>query len=275
MPADLISAGATAGKDYFAQQQIIFNANLRMSNTSVAKYSESQLYKYLDSELAEMHETIDLEEFIITRAEIKGIWRSYLNTRPEYFWVGYGFSHNYMNETILDIHPNYFLDYSEREFKIAELNAQIETILQSCKNNWSCTDRLLYFHDWLCEHVEYDEETVGGLKDVGWETTSSYGALCEGVAICGGYSKAFQALCKRIGIECYLTTSSEMNHTWNVLKLADSYLHVDVTFDDTESGPTLAHKYFLKSDEAMLNGNHSGWDFEQACDDTSLDKVVW
>ena len=66
--------------------------------------------------------------------------------------------------------------------------------------------RALY--DYVTATVEYDERYYAGDGSMPLESTTAYGALFDGVAICGGYSYAVQALFEEAGIPCHLVTGS-------------------------------------------------------------------
>lgn len=91
--------------------------------------------------------------------------------------------------------------------------------------------RALY--DYVTATVEYDERYYAGDGSMPLESTTAYGALFDGVAICGGYSYAVQALFEEAGIPCHLVTGSwnGENHMWNVARLNGEWLYFDATAD--------------------------------------------
>lgn len=62
-------------------------------------------------------------------------------------------------------------------------------------------------------------------------------------SVCAGYSKAFQYLCQKTGIECTEVTgtvtmasySGVPNHAWNLVKLDGKYYYVDVIWSDPDT----------------------------------------
>jgi hypothetical protein len=82
--------------------------------------------------------------------------------------------------------------------------------------------------------------------------SSAYGALVEGVADSYGIALAYSALCREAGIECIVVkgTYDKADHCWNIIKLGESYYHVDVSADSV-LGITGA---FGCSDDQMLSG---------------------
>jgi len=119
---------------------------------------------------------------------------------------------------------------------------------------------LLRLHDRLVQHAHY--LSLG-------QTSAyiAYGPLLLGKGVCEGYARAFQLLCQQANIPCWLVygeareETSWIGHMWNVVQLDGAYYHVDVTWDDPTSGPSLSvprHDYFLL-DDTEIGKNHR-WD---------------
>ena len=96
-------------------------------------------------------------------------------------------------------------------------------------------------HDWLCESITYtvDETTE--------EDDSAIGALLSGQANCDGYADAFYTVCSLAGIEVRYQVGfahdteepldrETMGHEWNLIRIRDEWLAVDVTWDDDDRG---------------------------------------
>lgn len=83
----------------------------------------------------------------------------------------------------------------------------------------------VYF-SWLCENCRYDN---GSVTDSSLSHTA-YGALCNGVAVCDGYTGAYNLFLKLEGIDC----SALFNdiHIWTVATLDGTEYHIDVTWGD-------------------------------------------
>ena len=62
---------------------------------------------------------------------------------------------------------------------------------------------------------------------------SIYGALVDGCADSYGIALAYSALCREVGIECLVVTGTlnKLEHSWNLIRLGDSFHHVDVSAD--------------------------------------------
>ena len=89
------------------------------------------------------------------------------------------------------------------------------------------------YYQWLCEHCRYDD-------GAGDDSLShlAYGALVNGLAVCDGYTGAYNLLLKLEGID---------SHIWTVAKLDGRTYHIDVTWGDQYGRTDL--RYFGMSAE--------------------------
>ena len=79
---------------------------------------------------------------------------------------------------------------------------------------------------WLCENCRYDNDALA-------ETSLShtaYSALVNGVAVCDGYTGAYNLLLKLEGIDCYALFNA--SHIWTVAYLDGIEYHIDTTWGD-------------------------------------------
>jgi hypothetical protein len=115
---------------------------------------------------------------------------------------------------------------------------QAQNIISGASAYTSSYDKEKYVHDALITKVDYVETA-----DM---NQSAYSALVNGKSVCAGYARAFQYCMQQLGIPTYYCTGySGGDHAWNIVKLADGYYNVDVTWDDTEPA---TYDYFNKSD---------------------------
>lgn len=118
-------------------------------------------------------------------------------------------------------------------------------------------DKARILHDYLVLNCAYDEENyyAGTIPAVSY---SAYGALVNHVAVCNGYTLAYQKLCQAAGLECQVVHG--VNHAWNVVMIDGQWYHVDTTWDDpVPNRPnTTRYAYFLLSQGGIEDGgNHS------------------
>ncbi|MBE7005452.1 MAG: surface layer protein [Ruminococcaceae bacterium] len=86
----------------------------------------------------------------------------------------------------------------------------------------------VYFQ-WLCDNCDYDKKGAQSSDSV---CHIAYSALTNGLAVCDGYTGAYNLLLKLEGIECYALPNE--NHIWTVAVLDGKEYHIDVTWGDQE-----------------------------------------
>ena len=115
----------------------------------------------------------------------------------------------------------------------------ISNIVTSCPYK-EPIQQVLWFHDYLCEHINYDYEGYYREKSGGRSVYRSvYDTLTTGYGVCDGYARTMYALCAEAGIPVrYImgSTPAQPSHAWNEVFIGGQWWLVDVTNDDLNSG---------------------------------------
>lgn len=101
---------------------------------------------------------------------------------------------------------------------------------------------------WLCNNCTYDEGTVGSRS----LSHLAYSALVDGVAVCDGYTGAYNLLLRLEGIEC--TSLFNSDHIWTVAVLDGKTYHIDTTWGDQGARADLS---FFGMTEAQSRAKHA------------------
>ena len=146
---------------------------------------------------------------------------------------------------------------------------------QACSNLYSvldnCTsaamsdvEKVLAIHNYIVSHTAYG---------AGANAYDAVGVLVDHVAVCDGYSKAFQLFMDVLEIPCvrFTGTAGGMSHAWNAVQLGGAWYHVDVTWDDPtpDTPDRISYQYFLVTDDIMRQDHN--WSYAPVtCTDTSM-----
>ncbi len=153
------------------------------------------------------------------------------------------------------------------EAQAREINSKI------LKSGMTDFDKVKAIHDWIINNTQYD---VNGVKSGNVPETSftAKGLFDTHVAVCDGYSKAFELMTSLAGIEVnrVLGTASSggriVSHSWNQVKIDGKWYNMDVTWDDPTDGDSpgnyLFYTYFLVPD-SMINKNHTAESTKNSC----------
>lgn len=215
--------------------------------------------------------TVDLYAYSVTHDELEDIFFDLYHSGKLPWYAEGSFSTKYNTEsgfvvsftpTLLDAQTYNRVLY---ERKVAEILAA--TILPGMED-WQ---KALAVHDYLIARSTYDETMT---------YTTGYDLLIRGTAVCSGYAEAYMDLMNRAGVNCVYVVSEEMEHAWNLIRIAGSWYHADLTWDDPtpNNEGTVSHKYFLISDAQIASddqGGHYGWETDITCTSEVLNGTFW
>ncbi len=224
------------------------------------------------------------EQAWIRAEQIHEVYARYLQNNPEYFYLmprqyGMGYSVIYLSGKIrVWFAP--VIAYEEPDFdgstealyglkeKYKELVAEIAKIKEEIYfQGMTDLDKLLLAHDYIIDHFAYYyvKDDNSGVVDYGdGFSYNAYGALVNKKGVCQGLSYAYPCILKALGYpieNIRQIRSNELKHMWNLVKLEDTWYHVDLTWDDplyanadgvydmnNDAYQFEVHDYFLMSD---------------------------
>lgn len=139
-----------------------------------------------------------------------------------------------------------FLTTKEKEKYVDE---RVEEILSNIrKEKLSQQDMIKAVHDYIVLNIEYSDDTQGS-------SHSTYTALTENKGVCQAYSLLMHKMLSELGIEAQYIKGKAGGaaHSWNLVKVAGEWRHIDSTWDDPldNKEDTIRYNYFLKTDKEM------------------------
>lgn len=166
--------------------------------------------------------------------------------------LGSGYSYSYDSSTGKAV--TIAIDYGRSSGSVPEsqFEATAQSVIAEARQMGSDYEQLKYVHDWIVNNTAYSNNGMPSRNEAD-------GPVVYGEAVCEGYSKAFMYFAQSLGFECVCIAGyADGEHMWNMVKIGDTWYHVDVTWDDpiSSSGPTLRYNYFLISDSS-ISRDHS------------------
>ena len=215
---------------------------------------------------------------------------SVLADHPEFFWLGNGNSYNTVStddKTDLTLTP-FAMDPNAVPGMQAQLAAKVDSVISKAKDQPTAFDQIIYIHDFLVEHTQYDNEAYrlvssGKQAETILDSTTAYGCLVNGRAICSGYSAAFQYLAQSLGYQCGRVSGFKKggeSHEWNYILLDDEYYFIDVTWDDPVSpdgtSNSKSYEFFCITTDELLRTHEIDKDqLVPQCSGTKYDYFVY
>ncbi len=127
--------------------------------------------------------------------------------------------------------PGYSMTGAEYNVACQEMEQIKNFVLTKTENLESDYEKELFIHDYVIDRCEYVDKT-------GNTYSSAYGCMVKGFASCEGYAKAMKYLLDAAGIENHLVIgdiveeNKKIGHAWNMVRIGDSYYHLDATWND-------------------------------------------
>lgn len=141
---------------------------------------------------------------------------------------------------------------SYNETQIKQILEKVNEIKSEVFNDkLSTLDNIRNVHDYIINHSKYDSERSDN-NIVNYKSDIAYGPLIESYGLCGGYTDAMEIFLEELGIRSFKVSSD--NHIWNAVYYNNSWLHLDLTWDDpvTSNGTDeLEHDFFLISTDKL------------------------
>lgn len=176
---------------------------------------------------------------------------------PEVFWLDPQSCYKYYDDgASVTAELNFTETGDALETDRQALQDAVQAVAAAAPDNADDYEIELYLNDWLIEHCAYHTEAD--------ERHTALGALVLGEAVCDGYARAFQLLCRQLGVECLpvegtsdFAQDAGSGHMWNVVQLGGSWYHTDVTWNDAPGAVSGAERYFyLNLTTAQITRDH-------------------
>ena len=151
--------------------------------------------------------------------------------------------------------PKYSYGLLQSQRYIKDCEDKRTEIIARCKAS-NTYDTVLAIHDELARNTQY--------QDDGKLSHSIVGPLLFGRGVCDGFSKALKFILDGLSIPCFVVsgtatdpqTGSNESHAWNIVKIDNSWVHIDLTFDATISqSSVIRHDYFGLNSQ-MVSRDH-------------------
>lgn len=213
---------------------------------------------------------IDISEdgYAVTPDELKTVIDVYTRDYTGHFWFNKSWSYSYyLNDKsikiVTKIHMYCYAGREETALAKQKYDSAADKLIAGITPDIPEFERELILHDRLADHIAYED---------GDRVHDAYGALINGKAVCEGYTKAFQYLLQKVGIQSFMATGTGNGdlHAWNIVRIDGKYYNVDLTWDDVKSD--IIYTYFNITDEEIKSLSHildkESEDFAPVCTST-------
>lgn len=114
---------------------------------------------------------------------------------------------------------------------IIDINGVVDRVIkENIVDTMTTTQKLKIIHDYIIDNTKYDTLKSKNINDMTYKSNTAIGVLLEGYGICSGYSDAMSIFLGKLGIDNYKISND--THIWNLVKVNNKWLHIDLTWDD-------------------------------------------
>jgi len=190
--------------------------------------------------------------------EVTTLYNAFLADNPQFFYIGS--TYTYEGYKVGDrahynvLYLSLTMNAAERKAAAKKLEETVDTVLVGLAGKTDL-EKELAIHDRLIARCVYDDKAAASeMPDAEYPFAfTAYGALVEGKAVCEGYARAFQLLCRQAGLSCVTVNGVDLSnntaHMWNLVTVDGAPYHVDVTWDDQLDAAL--HVYFNQTTEEI------------------------
>ncbi len=221
-----------------------------VQNGYLTKTISNQIYNFVVSKYGNMYFNILFEN-----PELMQAATSYV-----YSCTVYDYTSTQLNASVY-FYPEYIITEEQLSNALCIADGIVADVID---HSMTDEEKALVLHDYIIDNVtynlEYSETNIEQKTDEQWRNHTAYGALVNNLAVCQGYTLAYNMLLNRVGIEAKFVSSSKLNHGWSLVKLGNNWYHADTTHDDPTNVVCVDHSHFLLSDERIKALGHTSWD---------------
>lgn len=184
---------------------------------------------------------VNIEKYNLSAKEISMIVDGVLGDNPQIFWIDLDYTYITENSVITEVQLYSVMTESQYIKCEKQLNKKVKKFVNSVKENKTDFEKELAAHDFVIKSCEYESN----FHDSESEPYTAYGALVSKRAVCQGYTKAFQLLLSKVGINSINISgvSEKQNHIWNAVFIENDWYYVDITWNDNNMH-NLSYDYF-------------------------------
>lgn len=228
---------------------------------------DQYMYEFFYDKILKFEKDVQIGNRGLTYRKVQKILRCINYDNPLLFQTPLAvFNWSGTSDNVTKIVLNY--DFSEAECNVYKSKTILiaENILKEADGSQSLMEYLDNLHYSILQNAVYND-------DGEYSSFEAFGVLVNKKGVCESYSRAFQYLCQRIGVQCILVVGDcdGIGHMWNMLCLDGEWYHTDLTWDDGDNGD-IYYDYFNINDKDIKA--FGGRIISPFIDDTVADREI-
>lgn len=223
-----VSTAELSGVDFAEAKNSIISEGSRYYAYSTLNEEEQVVYTEILSVLNTLSK--DVKVSCLDTETIDKVFNCVLMDHPELFYIsGYSYTKFVRGDKLekITITGSYTMDKKEIKAAQDRINAYTEKCIRGYNEGLNEYKMVKYVYEYLIKNNEYDI-TARNNQNI-------LSVVDGGHTVCQGYAKMTQYLLNQMGVFCTLcegVVKGSESHVWNIVKIDNSYYHVDTTWGD-------------------------------------------
>ena len=230
--------------------------------------TQKYIYTALANSIRDINNVVKLSDYTYvnndeTAKDVDIVMQAFFADHPEVFYVESKYTIStttvfFKDVVEIDLEYN-IVSKEDLEEKITTIENKINEYL-ALVNTDNIFDIELALHDNLLKNVSY--YNYDKIESVPQYCHDIYGAFVNKEAVCDGFTKSMQILLDRKNIESIVVLGNLENeaHAWNLVKLDESWYHLDVTSDQSikekkNGAQIVTHAYYNLTTNEILKSH--------------------
>ena len=212
---------------------------------------------------------LSISEYQVTPEEALRVYFNLHTSNPDLAYADNNAKCIYKDGRALKLCMAYKIAPTEIEREKEAVNGEIERICSLCSGELADIDKVKIVYRHLIHSTVYSSNG---------EYATPYELLINKRGTCLSYAYSFKLIMDKLGIPSEIVSSRSMRHAWNIVKLGDSWYHIDLAYSNIDSNQLKEAVYAnaLKSDTYFKSVGYREWETtgNLICDNTRYDSLM-
>ncbi|MBR5135193.1 MAG: transglutaminase domain-containing protein [Clostridia bacterium] len=203
-------------------------------------------YDALAEAVAAYEQAFNFSDYRVTVTEAARVYYYFKNDHPEAFWLTNELTYYSFGYSVVTGMPSITLVFTFNTPKEEipalqqQLEARTEELMDGITGDMPLLEREAIIRDRLCASAEYDHSYAAP------HNHDLLGVMLYGTGVCESYTRAFQYLMYRCGIQCINVHGDTTSgfHVWNMVNIDGEWLMTDLTAADDGGLDAIAMHYY-------------------------------
>lgn len=214
----------------------VLNSSIKtpLFNALEHPYGElSEPAQLLFNALVSQDTVVELTDYKIPLDDFINYWNEAISFDPLVYEANYKptYTRVYSSQNLILRIKIKYSDLNNSAFlkRYTDMQSSIQEYISNASHYVNIYEKILSVHDKMAFDIAYEKQSG---EKYSTESYMAYGALVNHIAVCDGYTYAFNLIMRYLGIDSIRVANESNTHSWNAVEINGHWYYVDVTLDD-------------------------------------------